>query len=169
MLPASSIRLTAGLLLEALDDLVPRTRKKHPKPFPIAIFYRPPQQRLELTEALFGSRSVELPAQGTWPDQVQVEGRMLQKICGSFPGDAVIELLPLQDELCLLRGASEIRLKRLDPAGSSGLKRKLLPKPRGHLGPVEVPPDPVGKRVALSDTWAFSARVPMPQHREKKE
>ena len=94
---------------------------------------------------------------------------MLEKICGSFPGDAVIELLPLEDELCLLRGTSEIRLTRLDPAGSPGLKRKPLPKPRGHRGPVEVPPDPVGKRVALNDTWDFSARVTMPQHRDKKE
>jgi hypothetical protein len=127
------------------------------------------QHRLELAEAVFGSRRIELPAEGTWPKQVQVEGRMLQRICGSFPSSDVIELLPLADELCLLRGASEIRLKRLDPGGSPGLKRKPLPKPRGHRGPVEVPPDPVGKRVALNDTWDFSARVPMPQHRDKKE
>lgn len=169
MLPKFSIRLTAGCLVEALNDLVPSTRKKHPKPFPITICCRPNRQRFELTEAVFGSRSVELSAQGTWPDQVQVEGRVLQRICRSFPADAVIELLPMPDELCMLRGASEIRLKRLDPGGSPGLKRKPLPKPIGHLGPVQVPPDPVGKRVELNDTWAFSARVPMPQHRDSKK
>jgi hypothetical protein len=168
MLQNFSIRLPAARLLEALDDLVPETRQKHPKPFSVTMSYSAKRQRLDLTEAVFGSRSIELPAHGTWPKQVQVEGRMLRKICGSFPADAVIELIPTSDELCLLRGASEIRLKRLDPSGSQGLKRKPLPKPRGHLGPVRVPPDPVGKRVELDATWDFSARMPVPQHRDKK-
>jgi hypothetical protein len=35
---------------------------------------------------------------------------------------------------------------------------------------VELLSDPAGKRVAIGDTWPFSARLPMPQHRmsEKK-
>lgn len=85
---------------------------------------------------------------------------MLQRICGSYPTNDVIELLPMADELCLLRTASEVRRKRLDPAGFCGAEAGAFTKAAWTTsGPVEVPPDPVGKRVALNDTWDFSARA----------
>ena len=70
--------------------------------------------------------------------------------------------------MCILRERSRITLKRLDKENNPGIKKRPQ-KIRDHYGPVEVPPDPVGKRVELNNTWLFSARVPVPQHRDKKD
>ena len=82
---------------------------------------------------------------------------------------AVIKLIVLEDEFCVLHEGSQIRLKRVDAVGKPAIEHRPIPRDPKHMGPIEVPPDPVGKRVELDDTWAFSARVPMPQHRNPKD
>jgi hypothetical protein len=79
-----------------------------------------------------------------------------------------IGLMATTKDLTIIYGKSQIALSRIDHARGPIEERPLKPNPR-HRGKVVVPPDPVRKRVAWSDTWLFSARVPMPQHRSTKK
>ena len=163
------IVLGAGALQEMLAAIVPRFKKRRKnKSFPVTLSFDSKAGELFVEEARHGLSGYRISADGEWPEKVQVDASVLKRVCDTFQPDDVIELVPLRDELCLLRKGSRITLKRLDAECSPGIRKKPQ-KIRGHKGPVEVPPDPVGKRVELNDTWMFSARVPMPQHRAKKD
>ena len=162
------IVLGAGALQEMLAAIVPLFKKRRRnKSLPVTLSFDSKAGELFVEEARHGLSGHRIPAVGRWPDKVQVDGTVLKRMCDTFRPDDVVELVPLRDELCILRDGSRITLKRLDKENSPGIKKK--PQKANHFGPVEVPPDPVGKRVELNDTWLFSARVPVPQHRDKKD
>ena len=163
------IVLGAGALQEMLAAIVPRFKKRRRnKSFPVTLSFDSNTGELFVEEARHGLSGYRIPAVGGWPEKVQVDGTVLKRMCDTFRPDDIVEFVPLRDELCILREGSRITLKRLDEENSPGIKKKPQ-KIRGHKGPVEVPPDPVGKRVELNDTWLFSARVPVQQHRDKKD
>ena len=162
------IVIGAGALQEMFALIVPRFKKRRwNKAFPVTLSFDTKTGELFVEEARHGLSGYRVQAAGEWPEKVQVDGTVLKRMCDTFPPDDIVELVPLRDELCILRERSRITLKRLDKENSPGIKKK--PQKVDHFGPVEVPPDPDGKRVELNDTWLFSARVPMPQHRNKKD
>ncbi len=162
------IVIGCGALQEMLAAIVPRFKKRRRnKSFPVTLSFDSKARELFVEEARHGLSGYRIPAVGGWPEKVQVDGTILKLMCDTFRPDDRVELVPLRDELCILREGSRITLKRLDKENSPGIKKK--PQKIHHYGPVAVPPDPVGKRVELNDTWLFSARVPMPQHRDKKD
>ncbi len=162
------IVLGAGALQEMLAAIVPLFKKRRRnKSFPVTLSFDSKAGELFVEEARHGLAGYRISAVGGWPEKVQVDGTVLKRMCDTFRPDDIVELVPLRDELCILRDGSRITLKRLDKENSPGIKKK--PQKVDHFGPVEVPPDPVGKRVELNDTWLFSARVPVPQHRDKKD
>ena len=166
------IEITAGLLQEALAVAVPdrrRNSRRKKKAWPLTLEHRPEESILDIAEARHALRGYDLTAVGHWPEQVQVDGHVLRRMVETYDPAAVIKLIVLEDEFCVLYEGSQIRLKRIDAGGKPGIKRRPIPRDPKHMGPIEVPPDPVGKRVELDDTWAFSARVPMPQHRPPKD
>ena len=124
---------------------------------------------LEISEAKHALTGYEVTVTGTWPEKVQVEGQLLRQLVEKYSLEDVIEMIATDEELCLLKSGSIIRIKRLDGGDNPGIKRRPIPQDPRQTGPVEVPPDPVRKRVELADTWHFSARVPMPQHRVPKD
>lgn len=159
------IYVTASDLQTALEALVPASRSRRKSSVPLSLEIGEKRGVLALWEARHGTRKYELPVKGRWPATAQVDGTVLRKMVEKYPPDVHLELEALADAICIRHAASELRLKRLDSGGKSAIKRKPpRPDPR-HRGPVEVPPDPTQKRVAWADTWDFSARVPMPQHR----
>ena len=161
----SSISVNAGEMLAALAIVVSRARSKTVKPYPVTITYA--KAVATVTEAQYGLRSQQLPAKGKWAERVQVDGRRLRKVFDVLPADAQVELTAAASELVIETGKTQIRMPRLDLDG--GIEQVPIPRDPKHQGKVEVPPDPVGKRVELADTWQFSARVPMPQHRDPEK
>lgn len=160
--------LSAGTLQESLALAVPKSRKKRAQPYFLTIRFDQFREMLQIDESRYASTGSEGHAKGQWPDKVQIDGRQLQAFCETLPPEKVIELTTNDQEMFVASGRAKLRLQRKNPSGTEGIKLRKIPKPRGHTGPIEMLPDPVGKRVALNDTWLFSARVPMPQHRDPK-
>ena len=95
------------------------------------------------------------------------DGRRLRRVAATYSADIVIELVATESELCLLKTGSVVRLNRTDGKGKQKIKQMPIPRDPRHRGPVVVPPDPIGKKIELNDTWGFSARVPMPRDPKK--
>jgi len=173
MKATGSIFVNAEAMLAALATAAPKrrggTKKSRAAPYPVTIWFDRETEMIEVVESAHALRGECLPAEGAWPNQVQIDGRMLRRLFEAIPRETRVELVALEDALAVLFGRSQTRLPRLDPGGVGGVKRRPIPRNPEHKGKVEVPPDPVGKRVELADTWAFSARVPVPQHRIPKE
>ncbi len=166
-----SIKLAAGQLQEALAVAVPKRRKnsRRKQTWPITLELDNDRAILEISEAKHALTGYEVTVTGTWPEKVQVDGQLLRRLVEKYSREDDIEMVATDEELCLLKSGSIIRIKRLDGGDNPGIKRRPIPQDPRHTGPVEVPPDPVRKRVELADTWPFSARVPMPQHRKPKD
>lgn len=161
-----SIILQAGNLSSVLAESIPGCRSnKRYKPYPVTIEYDAAAGCLKLSEARFALTASELPAVGNWPAQVQIDGRKLQKVCMTFPAGTSVELLVTDRELVLLAGKSQLLFPRFDVGGRGGIRQRAVPLPPGYEGKVIRPPERTGNKVELADTWLFSARVPMPQHR----
>jgi hypothetical protein len=87
----------------------------------------------------------------------------------TYPPEAELELIQTETNLVIRRGGSRLTIPRLDGVGKQKVhQRKMKPDPR-HQGPVVAPPDPTHKRVAWDDTWDFSARVPMEEHKKPRK
>jgi hypothetical protein len=164
-----SICVRASLLSEAVLAVVPRRRKnskKKIKPYPISLIFFEEEQALGITEAYHALRGYRVPASGRWPAKLQIDGQPFPNLVSTYPKDAQIELIALDDALAILYGKSRILLKRLDPHGTPGIQESAPPRDKKHFGPVSAPPDrPPSHRFEWNDTWLFSARVPFPQHR----
>ena len=80
-----------------------------------------------------------------------------------------LELSADAEALTIRAGKSTSRVTRIDGGGANPIVRTPRKQDERHAGKVIVPPDPTNKRVELADTWGFSARVPMPQHRDPKD
>ena len=170
MRPQGSIKVRADRLAEAVTAVVPKLRKnaakRKRKPYPISLVYFADDEALGVKEARHALRGYRVRATGHWPEKVQVNGRILVALVAKYPAESEIELVALDDELVILQGRSQIRLKRLDPPGEYGIV-ETPPKTKGYYGPVEWPPDtPPTGRCEWNDIWLFSARVPIPQHRK---
>jgi hypothetical protein len=164
-----TIAVPAGALLEALITIFPQRRRvSKTRPYAVTLKYDRRGKHLSIEEAQHGLCEYTIPAEGTWPEKVQVDGVLMKRLCKKFGRNDIVELIPLRDELCLLVKETRIVLKRLDPNNEPGIE-KTPPPFQVRTGPVEIPPDPHEKRFAWNDTWAFSARVPMPQHRKRKD
>jgi len=151
-------------LAEAVTAVVPKRRRR--KPYPVSLVYFADDEALGVKEARHALRGYRVQATGNWPEKVQVDGHVLVALVGKYPADSEIELVALDEELAILQGRSQIRLKRFDPGGSRGIV-ETPPKTKGYYGPVEWPPDtPPKGRFEWNDLWLFSARVPIPQHRK---
>lgn len=163
------IRLKAGDLADALKPARPHARKKKPKPVPVSLEQDFVSSAFSVIEARHGSFGKSLPCSGNWPKAVQVDGVLLEKLVATWPAEAELELIADAERLQIRVGKSITFVNRLDDGGSNLIAR-TPPKPDArHKGKPVIPPDPVSKRVELADTWGFSARVPMPQHRGPKD
>jgi hypothetical protein len=164
------IEFEVRLLLEGLSVAVPKLRKNaKSKPIPINLTYNEKTKSFGLFDAKHAEMGCDIPANGNWPELVQVDGRKLNTFLIKCDPKQSILLSVDDDMLNLKYGTSKMQLHRLDCLGIKGIKTKPRPPDPRHTGPVVHPPDPVGKRVELRDSWLMSARVPMPQHRTDAE
>lgn len=167
---AFQVELEAGAMQEALRQLLPRrsVRLSLAKLNPLSIRYQPSFRHLEVMDAKHQATICLVPAIGAWPEKVQVGGSQLRNIFDRFGPKERITFRAEADCMEIQTGTLKLKVPRLDGEGKKGIAAVPLP-PQPHTGPVKLKPDPQYKRVALNDTWAFSARVPMPQHRDKKK
>jgi hypothetical protein len=163
------MKVKASDLADALKPAKPHPPKKRPKPLLVSLEHELVAGTLTVIEAKHGAFAKSVPASGEWPGPVQVDGVMLYRLVATWPPETELELSADAQALTVRMGKSVCRVARTDGGGANPIKR-TPPKPdKRHKGKVEVPPDPEVKRVELADTWAFSARVPMPQHRDPKD
>jgi hypothetical protein len=159
------IRILAGQLTGALLKAKPRSSTRNGRPVIVSLEYRVESGSLAIIEANNAAFATSIDAEGDLIGAVQLDGRPLYKYAATWPPETRLELSADADHLVVKGTGSTIRLPRTDAGGKSPIIRAPMPPNKKHKGKVEVPPDPVGKREALSDTWDFSARVPMPGHR----
>ena len=163
------IKLKAGRLAEALKPVKPHPLRKRPKPIPVSLEQDALSGELSVIEARHGVFAKSVPCHGDWSSPVQVDGLLLLKFVTSWPPETELELVAEVETLALRAEKSISYVKRLDAGGKNPIVRTPMPPDNRHKGKVVVPPDPVVKRVELADTWGFSARVPMPQHRDPED
>jgi hypothetical protein len=163
------LKVSAGKLLEALRPARRHPTTKRAKPLPVSLEYEFVAGALAVIEARHGAFANSIPAFGNWPEPVQVDGLLLYRAAATWPGEAELELSTDANALTIRAGKSVFRITRVDQGGLKPIKRVPSQPDKRHKGKVEVAPDAPGKRVELADTWGFSARVPMPQHRDPKE
>lgn len=163
------IKVKAGDLVDALRPAKPHPQKKRPKPVPISLEQEFVSRALAVIEAKHATFAKSIPCFGNWPTPVQVDGVLLDRLAGSWPPEVELELSADAEALTIRAGKSAAKITRVDEGGSKPIQRTPLKPDKRHKGKVVVPPDPITERVELADTWAFSARVPMPQHRDPKD
>lgn len=159
------IRVLAGQLASSLLKVKPRAGSAKARPIIISLEYRIESGSLAVIEAKNAVFAMSIEADGDLVGAVQIDGRPLYKYASTWPPETRLELSADAEQLMVRCGGSTIRIPRTDAGGKRPIIRAPLPPNMKHKGKVEVPPDPVGKREALNDTWSFSARVPMPSHR----
>jgi hypothetical protein len=160
------LTVKAGDLADALKPAKPHPLKKKPKPVPVTLEQDSVSRAFSVIEARHGAFSKSIAASGDWPNPVQVEGLLLLQLATKWPAETELELSADEEALTIRAGKSTSRLARIDGGGKGGIKRKPFEPDKRHKGKVEVAPERRLNRVALADTWGFSARVPMPQHRD---
>ncbi len=99
----------AGALQEMLAaiELGFRQRRRN-KTDPVTLSFDSKAGELFVEEAKHGLSGYRIPAVGGWPEKVQVDGTVLKRMCDTFRPDDIVELVPLRDELCILRERSRI-------------------------------------------------------------
>ena len=163
------MQVKAGDLAEALKSAKPHPLKKKPKPVVVSLEQDYVTHALSVIEAKHGLFAKVIEASGDFPKPVQVDGTSLEKLASSWPADTLLELAADAERLTILAGKSRVAIPRIDGGGKTPILRTPIPPNKKHKGKVVAPPDPVSKRVELADTWGFSARVPMPQHRDPED
>jgi hypothetical protein len=164
-LQAQTIEVLAGPLKKALQTVLPRRSPKR-KPFAITLRFDSATGMIELFEAKYEAKGYVVPAKGLWPPRVQIDGNILRALLDKFAARDRLEIDAEPDQLMVRRETFRFIVGRIDKGGSAGIAAGPPPK-QAHKGPIPVKPEKPGKRVELHDTWGFSARVPMPQHRDK--
>ena len=163
------LKVKAADFAAALKPAKPHPLKKKPKPIIVCLEHEFVAGTLAVIEAKHAAFAQSISASGDWPGPVQVDGVLLYRLAANWPPDAEVELSADADSLIIKLGKAVVRVARSDAKGGKPIKRTVQPPDKRHKGKVEVPPDPVGKRVELNATWLFSARMPVPQHREPIE
>lgn len=159
------LKVLAGDLAKALSATKPRANAKKRRPIIVSLEYRVESGTLAIIEAKHAIFASSLEVEGDLVGTVQLDGRPLFKYVSTWPPETKIELDADRQHLILRAGSSSLKLPRTDSGGSSPIVRKALPINKRHKGKVEPPPDAPRLPEPLSDTWSFSARVPMPSHR----
>lgn len=154
------MEVKAGALVEALKPLKPPRGRRAPQP--VVTLEVNAAGTVSVTEARHGIFSETIAASGSLPGPIQLHGIVLRNMASGFPPETLLSLEADADFLTIRAGKATLKIPRLDSGGASPLKMSALPAQKRYR--VVVKPDPVRKRVALADTWAFSARVPMPEH-----
>lgn len=165
-----TITLEIRALQGALHQVLPRKTNNAAKrkPFAVTLKFQASFALLEIFDAKHEVKRHEIPVHGSWPERIQLDGNRLRAVLDRLIGPQHLSILALPERVVIHFDSAKLSLERLDAPGKKGIVAKPPVRPP-HEGPVTVPPDPVGKRVALDDTWGFSARVPMPQHRKSKD
>jgi hypothetical protein len=148
-------------LLVALEPL----RRGRQKPLVVSIFYDSATRTLVLEEAKFGRFMKTVPANGEWSGVAQLDGAALARFVAKCPRHVEISVSKSPSDVAINGDGFSARLKRTDAQPENKKTKRPFPRNKQHKGKVEVPADPIRKKVELGDTWAFSARVPVPQHR----
>jgi hypothetical protein len=164
------LHIRAGDLHAALAVVV-RTRAGNAvkvRPLVISLDFDENRCELAIADARYAIRRHTLPAKGVWPGRVQLDGRHLRALSGKYPAGEELGLMATAGEVVLVRGKGRIALPRFD-YGRPAIREQALKPDARHRGKPYVAPDPVGKRVEWGDTWLFSARVPVPQHRKSRK
>lgn len=160
------LKVKAGDLAEALMAAKPKRMPKRPKPVTVSLEHEFVAGALAVIEAKHAAFAKSLPASGNWSGPVQLDALLLLRLVSTWPPETELEMEPEPAALGVRSGKSISRVARTDCGGTPAIKRTAVKPDKRHKGKVEVPPDPTEKRVELADTWLFSARVPMPQHRK---
>lgn len=163
------LQVKAGDLADALNPAKPHPLKKKPKPVPVSLEQDLTSGVFSVVEADHAAFSKSVGTSGQWPNPVQVQGLLLLQLAMKWPPETKLELSADDEALIVRAGNSVTRLARIDSGGKRGIKRRPFERDKRHKGKVEVAPDRRNNRVALADTWGFSARVPMPQHRDPND
>jgi|SRR5208283_124855 len=160
------MQVKAGDLAEALRPAKAYSRKKKPKPLPVSLEQDYVTHNLSVIEAKHGLFAKVIPASGEFPSRVQMDGITLERFASTWPAETTLILAADAERLNIRAGKAQVAVPRLDGGGMTPIERTPIPPNKQHKGKVVVPLDPLHKRVELADTWGFSARVPMPQHRD---
>lgn len=163
------LKVKAGSLAEALKPPKPHQFKRRAKPFIVSLEHEPAAGTLAVIEAEHGIVARAVSVSGDWPGAVQVNGTVLYRLTATWPPDAELQLNADAQSLVVRMAKSIVRIARMDDGGGQPIIRTPLPSDKRHKGKVQSAPDPTSRRVDLDDTWDFSARVPMPQHRSPEK
>lgn len=168
--PEMQIQVEAGLLQQALQQVLPIRpgNLSKVKGLPISLKFSKPVSLLQVIDAQNESRASTLPARGEWPEIVQVDGNRLGALVDKLSAKDEVRLCVSDGEIVVRVGNFRMSMPRVDRDAKGAIVAKPMPS-QAHGGKVEVPPDPLQHCVELNDTQGFSARVPMPQHRDKQK
>ena len=110
-----SIAIPVGALQKALTTIFPQQSEvSETRPSAVTLKYDQREKHLSLEEARHGHGEYTIPAEGAWPEKIQVNGVLLKRLCNKLSSNDIIELIPLRDSLCLLVKNLRVVLKRLD-------------------------------------------------------
>lgn len=112
-----------------------------------------------VADARYQATAAAISCEGTWKGTVEVEGVQFRKILDTYPVGSMVTIAKEEKHIVIKSGGSTVSLKRADPFDKDKTKRQPLP----HKGKVVHKSDPPKKRAEYSDTWKFSARVPLPK------
>jgi len=153
----------ASQMRAALELVAPKSRKRRPPRIPVALCHDPVSGQLSISNAGTGARGREMPASGTWPARLQVDGAALRRLCDTIPGRDELTLIALPAHLVVLYGGARVQLRRIDADGSKGIPDANF---RPNLRRKRPPPETGQHRTDRSpkgETWSFSAQVPFPR------
>jgi hypothetical protein len=161
-----ALNVRAGDLAKATVAALPK-RSKKVRLTPVSLEFD--GLKLSVIEAKHGLFENALPDQGMWPDQVQVDGGILARVVSAHPESEMLELIAEAESLVVRRGKAQARITRLDGASKKAIKRTTPLPDRRHTGKLERADAPLQPSVPQKEIWLFSARIPLPEHRNPKE
>lgn len=150
------LTVAASVLASALAPIKPNVPEK--LPYIVLLESNARKRMLRIAKARHGEFAVTVPAKGSLPPEIQVDGKMLGRIAASDPGDTMIELAAIGEHLEIKAGSLRSQLRRIALTAAK-VKTKPMPVNRKHKGKVE--PRVEGRHIRQrGQTWGFSANVP---------
>lgn len=150
------LTVAASALASALAPIKPNKPEK--KPYVVVLEARARARTLSIEEAKHGLFAATVPAKGSLPPDIQVDGKMLGRVAASLPNDATIEMSTIDEFLDVRSGKVRARLPRIDLTPAKVKMKRRLVDPK-HKGKVE--PRLEGRHIRQrGQTWGFSANVP---------
>ena len=167
MVPLGSVIVPAKMLHEAVAVVIPSRlrRSRKAKTWPVNLVLDVENRLFHIVESRHELAGYELPLNGTWPDRVQVDGRVFRHVVETYPANEILELIAYSDRLVIKSDRSPFSMPRLDAPGRKAIKTTPIPRNERHTGPVLVTEQTHRGRVEFDATWDFSARMPVPHHK----